>query len=72
MHRAQAEIQEGKRIVVRSPEVRAPRVVRYAWNAFPGDANVFTREGLPLGPFRTDSPFRPGESPAKAFDKKSP
>ena len=72
MYRAQAEIRKGNRIAVRAPEVASPRTVRYAWNAYPGDANIFTREGYPLGPFRTDSPFLPGRNPASAFDKNTP
>lgn len=72
MYRAQAEIRDGHTIAVRSPDVKAPRAVRYAWNAYPGDANIFTEEGLPLGPFRTDSPFIPGRNPALMFDKSSP
>ncbi|RYZ36646.1 MAG: sialate O-acetylesterase, partial [Sphingobacteriales bacterium] len=41
-------------IVVSSPQVKAPVAVRYA---FSNEAigNVFSKDGLPLNPFRTDS-----------------
>ena len=51
-HPAQAVV-EKDRLIVRSPDVPHPVAVRYAFsNAAIG--NVFSREGLPLGPFRTD------------------
>jgi sialate O-acetylesterase len=45
---------EGKdKIVVTSPQVAEPAAVRYAWADNPV-CNVYSREGLPLTPFRTD------------------
>jgi sialate O-acetylesterase len=51
---ADAEIRGG-RIVVSSPQVPAPKAVRYAWADNP-EANLINREGLPASPFRTDGP----------------
>jgi sialate O-acetylesterase len=44
---------EGKTVVVESPEVPAPKAVRYGWANTP-DVNLFNQEGLPATPFRTD------------------
>lgn len=46
---------EGDRVVVWSPSVPDPVAVRYAWADNPEGANLYNREGLPAGPFRTDS-----------------
>jgi sialate O-acetylesterase len=46
---------EGDKIVVYSPQVKEPVAVRYAWGNNPDDANVYNKEGLPAGPFRTDT-----------------
>ena len=43
---------EGKQIVVTAEGVTAPKAVRYCFNEDVG--NVFSAEGLPLLPFRTD------------------
>ena len=43
---------EGKQIVVTAQGVTAPKAVRYCFNEDVG--NVFSAEGLPLLPFRTD------------------
>jgi sialate O-acetylesterase len=51
---ARAKI-EGDRVVVWHPEVPQPVAVRYAWADNPEGANLYNREGLPAGPFRTDS-----------------
>jgi len=50
---AQAQIKDGT-VLVSCPEVAVPAAVRYAWSNAPVDANVFSTEGLPLCPFRTD------------------
>lgn len=50
---AQARIEDGK-VVVWSERVPAPRYVRYAWADNPDGANLYNKEGLPAGPFRTD------------------
>jgi sialate O-acetylesterase len=44
---------EGDTVKVSSPQVPAPVAVRYAWANSPR-ANLYNREGLPAGPFRTD------------------
>ena len=44
----------GNQIVVSSPVVATPVAVRYNWADNPV-GNVFSAEGLPLTPFRTDS-----------------
>ena len=51
---AKAEIQ-GNRVLVSHPTVAKPVAVRYAWADAPEDANLFSAEGLPVNPFRTDS-----------------
>ncbi|MEZ4776115.1 MAG: sialate O-acetylesterase [Bacteroidia bacterium] len=50
---AKAEIQ-GNQVVVWSDAVQVPVAVRYAWADNPADANLYNKEGLPAGPFRTD------------------
>ncbi len=52
-HWAQARIVDEDRIEVWSPQVLGPVAVRYAWGDDPV-CNVFSKEGLPLTPFRTD------------------
>gem|GEM_PF-122804 len=52
-HPAEAVV-ENDRMIVRSAAVKRPVAVRYGFsNAAIG--NIFSKEGLPLGPFRTDS-----------------
>ena len=46
---------EGDAVVVWSGAVAAPKAVRYAWADYPV-CNLFSREGLPVAPFRTDVP----------------
>ena len=46
---------EGNTLVVSSPEVKEPVAVRYAFEMNPDGANLYNREGLPAGPFRTDA-----------------
>lgn len=53
---------EGNAVVVWSPEVKQPVAVRYAWNYF-FRGNLFSREKLPVSPFRTDD--WPGETQGK-------
>jgi sialate O-acetylesterase len=40
-------------VVVSSPDIAAPKWVRYAWSNAP-DGNLFNRDGLPASPFRSD------------------
>ncbi|MBI4916635.1 MAG: beta galactosidase jelly roll domain-containing protein [Acidobacteria bacterium] len=44
----------GETVAVWSDRVREPVAVRYSWADNPAGANLFNREGLPAGPFRTD------------------
>lgn len=50
---ARASIQ-GDKVVVSSDEVSEPVAVRYAWSECPV-ANLFSKDGLPAPPFRTDN-----------------
>lgn len=50
---ATAEI-DGTSIIVSSPEVAAPTAVRFDWQD-DAQPNLSNKEGLPAGPFRTDS-----------------
>ncbi len=54
---------EGSSVVVRSAGTPVPTAVRYAWADNPG-ANLYNREGLPAGPFRTDAGGA-GDSPTR-------
>lgn len=51
---AQARV-EGNRVIVSHPDVPKPVAVRYAWSNAPVEANLFNTEGLPVGPFRSDT-----------------
>jgi len=46
---------DGETVVVSSPQVATPAVVRYNWANNP-IGNLFNKEGLPATPFRTDVP----------------
>ncbi|MCY3020562.1 MAG: sialate O-acetylesterase [Planctomycetota bacterium] len=46
---------EGETVVVSSKDVAKPAAVRYAWADNP-DCNLYSKEGLPAAPFRTDAP----------------
>lgn len=52
---AKAEIRDGEPgvVVLSSPDVPAPKAVRYAWADNP-EATLYNAEGLPASPFRTD------------------
>ena len=45
---------KGNTVVLSYDEVSKPVSVRYAWADYPGDANLFNKQGFPAGPFRTD------------------
>ncbi len=45
---------EGDRVIVWSKKVKAPVAVRYMYSSA-GIGNLFSKEGLPVAPFRTDS-----------------
>jgi len=53
-HYAKGEIQ-GNKVVISSPNVSKPAAVRYGWSDAPEDANLFSTDGFPASPFRTDS-----------------
>ena len=44
---------DGSRLIVSSPKVKQPVAVRYQYSNA-GIGNIFSKEGLPLAPFRTD------------------
>ena len=44
---------EGDKVVVSNPAVPQPVAVRYGWSDFPV-VNLFSKQGLPATPFRTD------------------
>ena len=50
---AKAEIKKN-RVVVRGDTTGRPRALRYAWADDPVDVNLFTSDGIPVAPFRTD------------------
>ncbi|RKR84333.1 sialate O-acetylesterase [Mucilaginibacter gracilis] len=47
----------GNKVMVSSRDVPVPVAVRFAWNQLAGP-NLFNKEGLPAGPFRTDNPLK--------------
>ena len=47
---------DGNTVVVSSPRVPEPKIVRYAYEPTRGDANLCNREGFPAFPFRSDKP----------------
>ncbi|MEE9404905.1 MAG: beta galactosidase jelly roll domain-containing protein [Algisphaera sp.] len=53
-HNAQAQI-DGDVVRVQCPQVPHPVAVRYAWQNNPANANLFNAQGLPAGPFRSDT-----------------
>ena len=50
--RADARI-DGDSVVVSSPQVKKPTVVRYGWSGRRPWANLFNKAGLPAVPFST-------------------
>ena len=52
-HWAEATI-DGDTVLVKSSKVKKPVAVRYAFTMNPGKANLYNKEGLAAGPFRTD------------------
>lgn len=51
---AQAIIVDGNKVKVWCPQVAQPVAVRYGWTDAPVDDNLFSKEGLPVSPFRSD------------------
>ena len=52
-HWADATI-DGDTVVVKSSKVKKPVAVRYGFTMNPGNANLYNKDGLAAGPFRTD------------------
>lgn len=52
---AQAIITAGNKVKVWCNQVTQPVAVRYGWTDAPVDANLFTMDGIPVSPFRSDS-----------------
>lgn len=63
---AQAQL-NGNTIEVSHPKVSQPVAVRYAWSDAPVEANVFTTDGFPVNPFRSDD--WPGVTINTKYDK---
>lgn len=55
---ARAKI-DGKSVLVRSPQVKKPRAVRYACTGGPTNANLYNKAGLPASPFCSDLSLLP-------------
>ena len=51
---AQAMITDDGKVKVWSKDVPQPAAVRYAWTDAPIEANLFSKEGFPVSPFRSD------------------
>jgi len=57
-------------VVVSSSEVKEPASVRYAWATNPVECNLFSSEGFPASPFRTDD--WKAIKPEKSAEEKEP
>ena len=55
-HAADAKIVNTNEIVVSSANVAEPSKVFYAFCGYPGELNLYNREGFPMTPFRTEVP----------------
>lgn len=63
---AEARLDEsGKNVILTSDQIKNPSDVRYCFDESVG--NVFSAEGLPLAPFRTDTKNRPLSKSARAY-----
>jgi sialate O-acetylesterase len=45
---------DGRRVIVRSEQVRRPTALRYAWADNPSEADLIDSNGMPAAPMRTD------------------
>jgi len=63
---AQAMITDDDKVKVWCNEVTQPVAVRYAWTDAPVDANLFSKDGFPVSPFRSDN--WKGITEAKKFE----
>jgi sialate O-acetylesterase len=58
-HEAKAKILNNNTVTVWSDNVTKPVAVRFAWSNSPEEFNLFSTDGLPASPFRTDDwPFK--------------
>ena len=63
---ADARLDEsGKNVILSSDQIKNPSDVRYCFDESVG--NVFSAEGLPLAPFRTDTKNKPLSKSARAY-----
>ena len=63
---ADARLDEsGKKVILTSDQIKNPSEVRYCFDESVG--NVFSAEGLPLAPFRTDTKNNPLSKSARAY-----
>ena len=63
---ADARLDEsGKNVILSSDQIKNPSEVRYCFDESVG--NVFSAEGLPLAPFRTDTKNKPFSKSARAY-----
>ena len=63
---ADARLDEsGKKVILTSDQIKKPSDVRYCFDESVG--NVFSAEGLPLAPFRTDTKNQPLSNSARAY-----
>ena len=46
---------QGDHVVIFCDSVPQPVAVHYAWADYPGDANLYNKQGFPAEPFRTDT-----------------
>lgn len=67
---AKAEIMDGNSVMIWSDKVKAPVAVRYEWSDNPV-CTLFTKDGLPVNPFRTDG-FDLITQPKNSTSKPSP
>ncbi|MHC4856093.1 MAG: sialate O-acetylesterase [Planctomycetota bacterium] len=51
-------------VVVSSSQVKKPVAVRYAWADNPAECNLYSKEGFPASPFRTDDWDPPASKPS--------
>ncbi len=68
---AQAVI-SGNTIIVSSPDVKTPKAVRFAWSDVATGFNLYSKEGLPVAPFRTRKDDPATTQPASQSDQTVP
>ena len=53
-YNAKAILVDSHTVCLQADEVDVPVAIRYAWADNPGELNLYSKQGLPLTPFRTD------------------